>query len=125
MSVNINKVPFNEIPHEEAFHPIRGPLWQKIFDIINQSRDRIGGDFDFISEVSSEYVEAESTHNYDIRQLQSDRDKYLAEAQTNRKIRSLQAENDALKAQLSTISRSVRTLEARLNSFIAETATNA
>lgn len=125
MTVNVNRIPFNEIPESEAFHPQRGPLWRKILDILNQSRSKIGGDSDFIVELQGDYVESEAVHNYDIRQLQADRDKYHAEYKTARAIRNLKAENEHLKASLLTTQRQLRTIEQRLNQLIAETQTNA
>lgn len=105
MASNVNRVPFNEIPEKVAFDPDLGPLFRKILDILNQSRNKLGGDSDFIIELQAD------TQSINTRDL-------------NGKIRALQADNQALRAALSNNTRNLRNIEKRLTAFIAETATN-
>lgn len=121
----VDRAPFNEIPKKWANDRELEPFIRKLLTIIWQLRNRTGGDGDYITEVQGDFVESESPLNYDIRDLQRDRDKYRAEAQTNRKIRSLESEIGSLKAQINTLERQNRAVLAKLNQFIAEVQTNA
>lgn len=47
----INRVPFNTIPPEWAFHPSIGPFIRELLTIIWQQRNRTGGDVDTITEI--------------------------------------------------------------------------
>lgn len=53
MAVDIDRVLLNEIPAEEAFHPVRGELWRKVFRLLWQTRLRTGGDDDVVSSTAS------------------------------------------------------------------------
>ena len=122
---NVDRAPFNEVPKKWANDRELEPFIRKLLTIIWQLRNRTGGDGDYITEVQGDFVESESPLNYDIRDLQRDRDKYRAEAQTNRKLRSLESEIGSLKAQINTLERQNRAALAKLNQFIAEAQTNA
>ena len=116
---NVDRAPFNEVPKKWANDRELEPFIRKLLTIIWQLRNRTGGDGDYITEVQGDFVESESPLNYDIRDLQRDRDKYRAEAQTNRKLRSLESEIGSLKAQINTLERQNRAALAKLNQFIA------
>jgi hypothetical protein len=107
---NVNKIPFNEIPHSEAFHPERGPLWQKLFNLLDQSRNKLGGDSDYI-------VSLQEDTRATIANVATDYD-------VNVRIKNLQAQNAQLKAGLASTSRQLRNLEKKLTAFIAEARTN-
>lgn len=100
MANRTNRIPFNEIPHEEAFHPVRGPLWLKVFEILNEIRTKTGGDSDYIFELQG----GSTTTSADVTEL------------TDRNI-ELESEIVALRA-------SIKKLDKRLASFIAEIETN-
>lgn len=51
MANQINRIPFNAIPPEWAFHPVIGPFIRELMTIVWQSRTRMGGDGDTISEI--------------------------------------------------------------------------
>lgn len=52
MSQDINKVPFNLIPSKWAFDPEIGPFIRELLNILNQSRERVGGDTDIVNNVT-------------------------------------------------------------------------
>lgn len=47
----VNRIPFNTIPPEWAFHPTIGPFVRDLLTIIWQQRNRTGGDGDIITEI--------------------------------------------------------------------------
>jgi hypothetical protein len=51
MTTQIDRVPFNTIPQEWAFHPEIGPFIRDLLRIVWQQRDRLGGDGDIITEI--------------------------------------------------------------------------
>lgn len=114
--------------NEIAFKPEWKPLYEvlrHIIGVVNQTRERTGGDDDFIVEIQGDYIEAESPFNYDIRELQRDRNKYNAELKTERKIRTIESENSQLKAEVQTMRRQLSALNSKINQLIAEVETNA
>ena len=48
MPTAIDKIPFNQIPQDEAFHPVRGNMWRDVYNKLYQLRTRTGGDVDVI-----------------------------------------------------------------------------
>jgi len=97
---NVNKTPFNELPHEEAFHPVRGRIWQSIFNLLDQNRTKLGGDSDYIVSLQDN--------------LQT----------TAASTISVQAQHNELRADLASISTQIRNLEKKVQSLIAEIRTN-
>ena len=97
---NTNRIPFNEIPHSEAFDPNRGPLWFKIFEILNNLRTKTGGDTDYIFDLQN------------------------GSTSTVADIAEILARNIELESELTAMRTTVKNLEKRLNAFIAETITN-
>lgn len=60
---NVNRIPFNAIPQEWAFHPTIGPFVRDLLTIIWQQRNRTGGDSDAIGDYE---VRITSLENADV-----------------------------------------------------------
>ena len=60
---NVNRIPFNTIPQEWAFHPTIGPFIRDLLTIIWQQRNRTGGDSDAIGDYE---VRITSLENADV-----------------------------------------------------------
>lgn len=98
---NINRVPFNEIPPEEAFHKDRGPLWQKLFNIVNQTRTRVGGDDDLLVSISTDVANTELTINEFLVQLDDqDNEIQTQMAALEAKVRHLEKQIKHLTAEI-------------------------
>lgn len=78
---NVNRIPFNAIPQEWAFHPTIGPFIRDLLTIIWQQRNRTGGDSDAIGDYEVRITSLENadvvldsrldTAEYDIDDLES------------------------------------------------------
>lgn len=61
----VNRIPFNTIPQEWAFHPTIGPFVRDLLTIIWQQRNRTGGDSDAVGDYE---VRITSLENADVAQ---------------------------------------------------------
>lgn len=102
MPTPIDKIPFNQIPQDEAFHPVRGNMWRDIYNKLYQLRNRTGGDVDIIYSIQYDTTGLTALNT----RMDSAEDEidylyiYGMLTQLNGKIASLIADNENLRTQL-------------------------